>query len=548
MASLFIGGCSAASAPDAREGENAATLTSAVDGADATGTVVQLDSGPILGVVKDGYRTFLGVPYAAPPVGALRWRSPQAVTPWSEVRDATKFGNSCAQDGSLTHTPPSGSEDCLYLNVTTPWQAASAASAFAPPKPVLVFLHGGAFLRGSGSIYDTSPLAIRGDAVVITLNFRLGVFGHLAHPNLSEGGNFGIEDQLAALKWVRRNARAFGGDPNNVTLIGQSSGAHAAAALLTAPSAGGLFHRAILESGTGTWDWPDAGLFPDRTAGSIFVDKAEAERLGTSLATQRGCTNPTNPASAIDCLRAIGANDLMTPAPGWRYAQPVHGTRFLPLHPGDAMKKGLVHRIPVLSGTNLDEGRGFSAFFFEGVPMSAERYHERVTLSYGEAAAAVEAKYPASAYPTPAMAWSQIMTDRIIVCPSVRAHRWLGAATRAYAYEFSDRNAPLVLPLPPDVQRGALHSSEVPYLMNLLGFNPNFTADQKALSDQMIGYWTRFAKTGNPNGGGSPAWAPVCGSDTTPNTQGLDTGAGGIHPVDISAEHQCEFWEGLTGE
>ncbi|WP_394830904.1 carboxylesterase family protein [Pendulispora rubella] len=545
--SLFIGGCSAASAPDAREGENGAppaSVSSALEGAGAPGTIVQLDSGPILGAVKEGYRTFLGVPYAAPPVGALRWRSPQAVTPWSEVREALKFGNSCAQDGSLTHTPPSGSEDCLYLNVTTPWQAASATEA-APPKPVLVFLHGGAFLRGSGSVYETSPLAIRGDAVVITINFRLGVFGHLAHPNLQEGGNFGLEDQLAALRWVRRNARAFGGDPGNVTLMGQSSGAHAVAALLSAPSAVGLVHRAILESGTGTWDWPNAGLFPDRTAGTIFAARPEAERLGTALATQRGCTDP---ATAIDCLRAIGANDLMAPAPGWRYAQPVHGTRFLPLHPAEAMKKGLVHHVPVLSGTNLDEGRGFSAFFFEGTQMSAERYHERVTLSYGEDAPAVEAKYPASAYPTPAMAWAQLMTDRIIVCPSVRAHRWLGAATRTYAYEFSDRTAPLVLPLPPDVQRGALHSSEVPYLMNLLGFNPNFTPDQKALSDQMIGYWTRFAKTGNPNGGGAPEWEPVCTSDDEPNTQGLDTGAGGIHPVDIGTEHQCEFWSDLAGE
>jgi len=146
------------------------------------------------------------------------------------------------------------------------------------------------------------------------------------------------------------------------------------------------------------------------------------------------------------------------------------------------------------------------------------------------------------------MAWAQLMTDRIIVCPSVRAHRWLGAATKTYAYEFSDRNAPLVLPVPPDVQKGALHSSEVPYLMNLIGFNPNFTPDQKTLSAQMIQYWTTFAKTGNPNGGGLPSWSPVCDTDDAPYMQGLDTGAGGIHPVDIGTEHQCEFWDKLAGE
>ena len=540
---FLFGGCSAASGPDARDeqngkdGPNGAALANAAEGA-----IVQTDSGPIQGTLKDGYRTFLGVPYAAPPAGALRWRSPQPVTPWTEARDATKFGSACAQDGSLTNIPPSGSEDCLYLNVTTPWKATSAEAGRAL-KPVMVYVHGGAFLRGNGGAYDTSPLVVGGDVVVVTINFRLGIFGHFAHPGLPEGGNFGIEDQAAALRWVQRNAAAFGGDPNNVTLMGQSSGGHTAVALMTAPSAAGLFQRVILESGTANWDWPNAGLFPDRTAGTIFPPRAEAESLGSTLATQRGCADP---ATAVECMRAIPANDLMSPKPGWRYAQPIYGTDFLPLHPREATRRGLVHRVPVLSGTNLDEGRGFSGFFFEGAPMSAERYHERVTLSYGDKAAAVEAKYPASAYPTPAMAWAQIMTDRIIVCGSLQANRWLGAATTTYTYEFRDRNAPLVAALPPDVQRGAVHTFEVPYLINLIGFNQNFTPEQKTLSNQMIQYWSQFAKTGNPNGAGLPSWSPVRSSDPVLYTQALDTGAGGIHPVDVGAEHQCAFWDSLA--
>jgi len=229
-----------------------------------TGAIVRTDFGPVRGTVTSEYRTFQGIPYAAPPVGELRWRPPQPPERWSTPRDATTPGSRCPQLASAElGFPGSVDEDCLYLNVITPRSARPGQL-----RPVMVWVHGGAFLWGAGSDYDARRLAVGGDVVVVTVNYRLGLLGFLGHPSLEGSGNFGLQDQQAALRWVRRNAAAFGGDPGNITVFGESAGALSVCAQLASPASGGLFHRAVMQSGPCMMDWPDNALIPGVPAGS----------------------------------------------------------------------------------------------------------------------------------------------------------------------------------------------------------------------------------------------------------------------------------------
>ena len=222
-----------------------------------SGVNVKTDNGPVVGKEADGYRIFQGIPYSAPPVGALRWNSPQPVQPWSEPIDATKPGPVCAQVSASFADISSITEDCLYLNVTTPKSADSNQL-----KPVMVWIHGGGGANGEGSIFDARRLAVDGDVVVVTFNYRFGIFGAMSYPGLEGSGTFGLQDQQAALQWVKRNAAAFGGDPNNVTLFGESYGAQATSAQLVSPAAEGLFHRAVIQSGFALIDLPAGTMYP----------------------------------------------------------------------------------------------------------------------------------------------------------------------------------------------------------------------------------------------------------------------------------------------
>ncbi|WP_394846424.1 carboxylesterase family protein [Pendulispora brunnea] len=495
------------------------------------------ESGPVKGALFEGYRSFQAIPYAAPPVGERRWLEPGPVAAWSEPRDATKPPNACVQGGGAK--PVSGAEDCLYLNVTT-----SRGTASSGLKPVMVWLHGGAFTSGFAHRYDPHRLAQAGDAVVVTVNYRLGIFGLLAHPGLSDT-DFSLLDQQAALRWVQRNARAFGGDPNNVTFFGESAGGLSVCAHMTSPSSAGLFHRAGIQSGICTTDWPDQGLDPDSPAGTGWLSPEEARARGVVAAQGVGCSDPK---TAIACMRNISAADLLaSPAvqgpPAFGYLS--YGSRILPQHPAKALAEGRFHRVPVLVGSNLDEGRAFVLAYHARNPITAERYRELLRTSYGENADRVEAQYPLSGYDSPALAWAAVITDRVIACPTLRGERFLAAKTPVYAFEFADRNAPAVLPVPPGMPPGAMHTSELLYLFDIPPFNPNFTEVQKALSASMVRYWTRFAKTGNPTASELPAWTRFRGTNAVPYVQSLGTGDGGIHAVDFGAEHQCDFWNSL---
>ncbi|GII96015.1 carboxylic ester hydrolase [Sinosporangium siamense] len=492
-------------------------------------SVVRTDSGPVRGTVTADKRLFEGIPFAAPPVGDLRWRSPQPVTPWTEPRDATRPGNTCAQLPQLGSVR-SESEDCLYLNVTTPRRTNR-------PLPVMVWVHGGGFTSGSGDFYDASWLVNQGDVVVVTVNYRLGVFGSFSHPDLPGSGAFGLEDQQAALRWVKRNARAFGGDPRNVTVFGESAGALSICAQLTSPSAAGLFHRAIMQSGTCTVNWPKNGLYPGTPEGAtLFSSPEEAAGIATQLMAGRGC-------QSIDCLRAIpaaGANGLLDDPTAQLLSRPVYGTAVLPEDPKRAFTAGRFHRMPLMMGTTRDEERLFVLFTRPG-GIDAAQYASLVADSYGDNAAKVTAQYPLSDYESPAVAWSTLATDRVWSCPTLTADRIAAKRAPVYGFEFADRTVPTLGPEMPELPWGAYHGSDLLFLFPLVA--DRLTEAQRTMSRQIIAYWTRFARTGNPNGHGTPHWPRF--RDQAKPVQAFEPGPGGIQPIDFSARHKCGFWDRL---
>lgn len=485
------------------------------------GTVVWTDAGPVRGIAADGHRVFRGIPFAAAPVGELRWRPAEPPRPWSAPRDATKPGPACAQ-------PPGGgiagtSEDCLYLNVTTPDRGSKR-------KPVLVWLHGGGRSYFAASSFDPHRLATGADAVVVTANFRLGAFGFLGHPRLPGSGTYGLLDQQAALRWVQRNAAAFGGDPGNVTLIGESSGAYDVCGQLTSPLAVGLFHRAVMMSGGCTTTWPENGMVHGLPSASPWVSQQTAEADGVALARTFGCTEP---ATAVACLRKVSTADLV--AAGHGLTPAAYGNEVLPRRPDLALSDGRFHRMPVLSGTTRDEGRLTAKL----APQPID-YHAALSTSFGEQAPPIARRYPLESFPSPGVAWGSVLTDHVWACPQLTDNRLLARRAPVYAYEFADRHAPqgYFAPFPPDLPSGAFHSAELAYLFDVDGFDATFTLEQQRLADTMIAYWGRFARTGDPNGERLPEWPRL----RSAGVQSLAPSA--IHRVDLAAEHRCDFWQG----
>jgi para-nitrobenzyl esterase len=440
------------------------------------------------------------------------------VTPWTGVRDATTPSARCAQaPGGGT---PSTDEDCLYLNVTTPNTPGR--------KPVMVWVHGGGRSYGAGADTDPTRLAVKGDVVVVTINYRLGVFGSFAHPDLAGGGAFSLEDQQAALRWVRRNATAFGGDPNRVTLFGESSGGFDVCGQLTSPGARKLFQRVIIQSGTCATDWPANGVIHTQPAGSPWLSLAESRSHGADLAAQHGCAD-------VECLRRLPAADLIPQDNLTMITRMTYGTEVLPTRPDQALASGAFHRVPVLAGHTRDEGRLMAAFVPR--PFTEETYRSLLVEAFGDGASRVAAEYPSDAFGSPVLAYAQVVTDRVWVCGHVVDHRAMARHTTVYGYEFADRTAPTGwFEFPPDLPPGAFHSSELPYLFDPVGFPGTLDPAQTALADQLIAYWSRFAATGNPNGGDLPSWQAFHGA----NAQSLAPGA--IAQVDVAAEHNCTFW------
>ncbi|MFQ5749863.1 MAG: carboxylesterase/lipase family protein [Planctomycetota bacterium] len=465
------------------------------------GAVVAVEAGKVRGVrAAAGSKAlvFRGIPFARPPVGPLRWKPPQPAQAWEGVRDGSRFGPSCVQSGGGGRGEQS--EDCLYLNV---WTAARKGEGL----PVMVWIHGGSFSMGSGSnpIYDGRHFAEDG-AVLVTINYRLGPFGFLAHPALSAesprhaSGNYGLLDQIAALKWVRKNIAGFGGDPANVTVFGESAGGVSVGCLLASPLAKGLFQRAILESGTA-----DGVRAPLRSAGE---STPTAEATGVGIARDLGLSDPgsDSPATAA-ALRAIPAGKLLAAGHArlgffgkGNLLWPVVDGWVLPDPPGKILEAGQGHDVPVLLGTNADEG----TLFLGSLPVKEPAgYKLLVHRFFSDHAERVLDIFPVDSPFEIRPAMARLLTVSAFLAPARRTARRLGTWNKSpvWLYHFTR-----VGPGARKMHMGATHGAEIFYVFgNLLKGSWTEDADF-ALSRTMHAAWLRFARTGDPNGGELPRW------------------------------------------
>ncbi|MET7574564.1 carboxylesterase family protein [Streptomyces sp. NPDC005492] len=488
---------------------------------DPPAATVATYNGPVRGAVHDGYRNFEGIPYAAPPVGDLRWAPPRPAAPWSGVRDATRPASACPQPAGEV---PGGStdEDCLHLNVTTPDGAGPSR-----PRPVIVWLHGGGFTTGAGASYDAHRMATRGDVVVVTVNYRLGALGFLAHSGLPGSGTFGLADQQAALRWVRAQIGVFGGDAHNVTLAGESAGGYSVCAQLASPAAAGLFDRAIIESG------PCTGR-PDRPFAPSSVPLSTARATGADLAAKVGCGSARD---VLACLRRVDVSRLLTDQDTDQ--QPSYATPLLPSDPAAAIASGRYHHVPVLIGNNHDEGNGWAAGIIQaGNPVTPDTWPDVVAAFFpspGQAKAIV-AEYPVHRTDGGPV-FGAVIGDADFACPTARTDDLLATQAPVWRYEFADENAPPLTSGTPPFPLGAPHASELPYLFDLGGRPRELTAAQHRLANTMIDYWTRFAGTADPNGPSSPHWSRQTVLSLVPDH---------IAPTDTTlTRHHCAFWNAL---
>jgi carboxylesterase type B len=494
--------------------------------------VVRTENGALRGVRSDGVDGFLGVPYAAPPAGALRWRAPRPAASWRGVRDAGAYGNRCPALAS-TNGPESDTEDCLYLNVQRP-----ATARPGDRLPVYFFIHGGGLVNGSSNQHDAGLIVRNTGVVVVTINYRLGVFGFLAHPALSgepgaagESGDYGFMDQQAALRWVRRNIGAFGGDPRQVTIGGESAGGWSTCAHLTAPGSRGLFARAIIQSES----CPTQPL-------------SAAEATGTTIAAAAGCADA---AGAAGCLRGKTTTELLAAASGQGSFSMVHGGPTLPAAPDSAVRAGDFAKVPIMIGANRDEGRTFAQGF---IGQTREQYVAFVRSTFGADADAVLGRYPwpatADAF-TPAYLVGAIFTDSGFIagiggCANRGLTQAFARATPTYAYEFGHRTGPGLAPTPAGYVWGAGHAAELAYLWpsfdNGTPIAPTFNAGERRLAIDMVRYWGSFVRAGRPAAASSAAWARY---DRTMRTLSLRAGGRSalISDARLAAEHQCAFWD-----
>jgi para-nitrobenzyl esterase len=492
--------------------------------------VVRTSLGLLRGQVASDYRLFQGIPYAAPPLGRLRWQPPQPAVPWSGMRDGSKPGPQCMQEG---RGGKATSEDCLTLNVWTP------PVAGGQKHPVMVWIHGGGFVNGSGDIYNARWLAAQGHIVVVTLNYRLGALGFLAHPSLGAGndlGNYGLADQQAALRWVRSNIAGFGGDPAKVTIAGESAGGMSVCDHLVAPGSAGLFRAAIIQSGPC----------------SAQADIVSAEHTSLDYAASVGCGDPD---TAADCLRALPAGKLARPP--WyvwlgdsdALSGPVTGTASLPVDPVAAASTSHAAKVPVLIGTTHDEFTMFAALRYAhlGRVMTSAEYPAQLAEIFGADSHAVQAHYPPEHFGgNVSLAYSAAVTDGLFSCVADRVADGLHDQAAVYGYEFNDVHAPataLMRRAPFAV--GASHSLDLRYLFNMGGQQPLDSA-QRALSNEMIRYWSQFVTSGAPKVAGLPVW-PALGDDPASSPWMSLQPEGSRALVGFDSAHQCPFWAGAKG-
>jgi len=470
---------------------------------DARSIIAKTRSGAVRGVTLNAEThlcVFRGIPYAAPPVGALRWRPPQPVAPWDGVRECTEFGAPAPQKANTNGGDP-GSEDCLFLNVWTRRVGEPQAKL-----PVMVWIHGGGLNKGSGhkEMYEGSGFAQRA-VVLVTINYRLGALGFLAHPGLSAesdhgvSGNYGFLDQIAALKWVHDNIAAFGGDPDNVTIFGESAGGTSVSVLCASALAKGLFHRAILQS-------PWMFGYTTKLAEPNFV-RLKKPVAGTPSAEELGVTwaakyTGKSGAAAIRQLRQLPLEELLAKTAYYRTRATIDGW-LLPNHPTLVFAAGQQADVPTMIGTTSDEGNYFLAWI-----KLADRteFANKLRDFYSDAAEELAKAFPSSNAKELRQASSRFVTDSWFVQPSRQMLQGMDTVkSPAFQYEFArpSRAFPAL---------GAPHAIELRYVFNTLKDRENRPKDQ-VLADTVTDCWVRFAKTGNPNGGSLSRW-PEYRNDT----------------------------------
>ncbi len=502
---LLVGGCGSGSGP--------------------TDTIMT-ESGPVRGMQAGAVDEYLGIPYAAAPVGELRWLPPRPHGPWRGVLEAFDFGSECTQPGS-SPDEIAGSEDCLFLNVYRPHRGPGEN----PPRhlPVMVWIHGGGLTILSGA-FDVPPALLEdGNVIVVSMNYRLGVLGFFAHPALDAEGhlnaNYGLMDQQFALRWVRSNIAGFGGDPDRITIFGTSAGALSVYSHLASPTAAGLFHGAIAQSGS------YEGLVSYQKS---IVPISEAETAGVAFANTLGC-------STAACLRAVPAAQLGLAEPGNSY--PILDGAVLTQTPGAAFASGQFNRVPVIAGTSHDDYRFVVAvdYDFGPGPLTPAEYPGAVARMLELPLAdpfvtTVLNQYPLSNYNDSAsIALGAAGTDRVFACPALSGDLSLAQWVPTYAYELNDEHAPSFFDRPVSFPLGAYHSSEVLYLLDTHLLN----AEQLQLSSAWIRYWTTFAASGDPNSPGAPEW-PLFGA-AAERIQSMKPPAPASE-VGFAADHMCSFW------
>jgi para-nitrobenzyl esterase len=503
---------------------------------------VSVAEGELEGVISGATRHFFGIPFAEPPVGGLRWRAPVRKAPWTELLQATELSAKCAQGTSLTSGPPSDEEDCLYLNVWTPYPVP------ARPLPVLFWIHGGGNENGStrdetpivgGLFYDGETIVEAHEVVVVSTNYRLGALGFFSHPELraegSPSGNQGLLDLRLALEWVRDNIEAFGGDPNNVTIFGESAGARNVCYQVVSPDSRGLFHRAISESGDCT---------------GRITTQAEAEAQVDAYVAAVGCNEA---ADVLSCLRSLPAEKLIIDVavegappeelpggsgyqgstPLWDFGPTVDGA-VVPAMPRASFAAGEVADVPYIVGTNTEEG---ALRHLLAIPVESEpEFMEALERAFGTAdAAELAALYPVAEFPTPNDALIRVTTDWRYACAVQDfAERIAGAGLTVYAYNF---DYPWAAPALRDLL-GKSHGAELNYVFGSF-LEGKVDEESKTLSELMQRYWTRFAVGGDPNGAADPTWSvfdPALGNRLNLNA--------GPSVVENFRQERCNWWKG----
>jgi para-nitrobenzyl esterase len=467
---------------------------------------VTTGQGLVRGEVVGNTTVFRGIPYAEPPIGNLRWRAPQPAKARVGILDAIKFGERCCQvgppDGNILGGTRTfmGSEDCLSLNIWTP----STKESFL--RPVMFFIHGGGNVQGSSvnPLYDGKNLVEKGGVIVVTINYRLAQLGFLAHPQLTaedknqSSGNYALLDQVMALDWVRDNIKNFGGDPENITIFGESAGGLNVSCLVASPLASGKFQRAIVESGGFSVNVP----LKDSSNSSQIES---AEEFGMRFVKEAGCANTTDP---IACLRSQKAEDLFKVLTGEagiinRFnGSTVYGPNIdgyvLKESPISAIQANRHNNVPIMIGTNKDE----ATIFTVSLPVDTKAsYRKTVRSLFPTISKDILKQYPASDYPSSRDAFNAFITDISFVCPS----RWAALMSsvnqqQTYVYSFAN-----VFELAQVKPFGAFHGQELLFVFNnFLNIPPS--QEQRRLSEMMLTYWTNFAKVGDPNGLNVPVW------------------------------------------